>query len=134
MEITKTVERVFEVLKNEGLTPRMEEYGIGFKFQMTNFIYMQDEADENFFNLIIPYIFDVNEENEHEVLCAINTVNSLMKVVKLVISNKTVWVCFEHKGEKNLQLESLVPLAIGSLYQARQRFYEELEKESIETK
>ena len=129
MEITKTTEKVFDVLKKEGLTPTMEEYGIGFKFQMINFIYMQDEVDDHFFNLIIPYIFDVNQENEHEVLRAMNTVNNSMKVVKLVISKNSVWVCFENELEKSPQLDTLVPLAIGSLYQAQQHFYEELKKD-----
>ena len=30
----KTVEKVFEALKNEGLVPVMENFGISFKFQM----------------------------------------------------------------------------------------------------
>lgn len=39
----KTVEKVFEALKNEGLVPVMENFGISFKFQMTNYVYMEDE-------------------------------------------------------------------------------------------
>ena len=41
----KTVEKVFEALKNEGLVPVMENFGISFKFQMTNYVYMEDEND-----------------------------------------------------------------------------------------
>ena len=89
----KTVEKVFEALKNEGLVPVMENFGISFKFQMTNYVYMEDENDESFFNLLIPNIYDVSEENELEVLRAINNVNNSMKVAKLVISNDSVWVC-----------------------------------------
>ena len=63
----KTVEKVFEALKNEGLVPVMENFGISFKFQMTNYVYMEDENDESFFNLLIPNIYDVSEENELEV-------------------------------------------------------------------
>ena len=76
----KTVEKVFEALKNEGLVPVMENFGISFKFQMTNYVYMEDENDESFFNLLIPNIYDVSEENEQEVLRAINNVNNSMKL------------------------------------------------------
>ena len=89
----KTVEKVFEALKNEGLVPVMENFGISFKFQMTNYV--------SFFNLLIPNIYDVSEENELEVLRAINNVNNSMKVAKLVISNDSVWVCFENLLDKD---------------------------------
>ena len=125
----KTVEKVFEALKNEGLVPVMENFGISFKFQMTNYVYMEDENDESFFNLLIPNIYDVSEENELEVLRAINNVNNSMKVAKLVISNDSVWVCFENLLDKEHTMEDLVPVAVSTLYQARQRFYAALKEE-----
>lgn len=45
----------------------MEEYGIAFRHQMINFIYMPEKEDEEFFNMLIPGIYDVNEENEYDV-------------------------------------------------------------------
>ena len=120
----KTVEKVFEALKNEGLVPVMENFGISFKFQMTNYVYMEDENDESFFNLLIPNIYDVSEENELEVLRAINNVNNSMKVAKLVISND-----FENLLDKEHKMEELVPVAVSTLYQARQRFYAALKEE-----
>ena len=111
----KTVEKVFEALKNEGLVPVMENFGISFKFQMTNYVYMEDENDESFFNLLIPNIYDVSEENELEVLRAIN--------------NDSVWVCFENLLDKEHKMEDLVPVAVSTLYQARQRFYAALKEE-----
>jgi len=125
----KTVEKVFEALKGEGLVPAKEEFGIAFKFQMTNYIYMEDENDESFFNLLIPNIYDVSEENELEVLRAINSVNNSMKVAKLVVSNNSVWVCFENLLDKDHKMEDIVPVAISTLYQARQRFYTALKEE-----
>jgi hypothetical protein len=107
----------------------MENFGISFKFQMTNYVYMEDENDESFFNLLIPNIYDVSEENELEVLRAINNVNNSMKVAKLVISNDSVWVCFENLLDKEHKMEDLVPVAVSTLYQARQRFYAALKEE-----
>lgn len=125
----KTIEKVFEALKSEGLVPTMEEFGIAFRFQMTNYIYMQDENDEEFFNMLIPNIFEVNEENEYDVLRAVNTVNNSMKVVKLVISGDSVWICFENELDAEHHLEGIIPFAVATLYQARQRFYEALKNE-----
>ena len=116
-------------MKNEGLVPVMENFGISFKFQMTNYVYMEDENDESFFNLLIPNIYDVSEENELEVLRAINNVNNSMKVAKLVISNDSVWVCFENLLDKEHKMEELVPVAVSTLYQGRQRFYAALKEE-----
>lgn len=120
----KTIERVFETLKEQGLIPSMEEYGIAFRYQMTSFIYMPDKEDEEFFNMLIPGIYDVNEENEYDVLRAINSVNNAMKVVKLVISNDSVWVCFESELNKDIPVDELVPFAVATLFQARVRFYD----------
>lgn len=125
----ETVEKVFEALKNEGLVPVKENFGIAFKYQMTNYIYMEDVNDESFFNLLIPNIYDVSEENELEVLRAINSVNNSMKVAKLVVNNDSVWVCFENMLDKEHKLEELIPVAISTLHQSRQRFYTALKDE-----
>ena len=119
----KTVEKVFEALKNEGLVPVKEDFGIAFKYQMTNYIYMEDVNDESFFNLLIPNIYDVSEENEF------NNVNNSMKVAKLVVNNDSVWVCFENMLDKEHKLEELIPVAISTLHQSRQRFYTALKEE-----
>lgn len=122
----KTIERVFETLKEQGLIPSMKEYGIAFRYQMTNFIYMPDKEDGEFFNMLIPGIYDVSEENEYDVLRAINSVNNAMKVVKIVINNDSVWVCFESELSKDASVDELVPFAVATLFQARVRFYDAL--------
>ena len=72
----KTVEKVFEALKNEGLVPVMENFGISFKFQMTNYVYMEDENDESFFNLLIPNIYDVSEKMNWK-CCVLSTMSTI---------------------------------------------------------
>lgn len=128
----KTIERVFETLREQGLIPSMEEYGIAFRYQMTNFIYVPDKEDDEFFNMLIPGIYDVNEENEYDVLRAVNSVNNAMKVVKIVISYDSVWVCFESEMSKDAPVDELVPFAVATLFQARVRFYDALKMYSGE--
>lgn len=128
----KTIERVFETLKNQGLVPSMEEYGIAFRYQMTNFIYMPDKEDDEFFNMLIPGIYDVSGEDESDILHAINSVNNAMKVVKIVISSDSVWACFESELSQDASVDELVPFAVATLFQARVRFYDALKMYSEE--
>ena len=59
----KMIDKVMEVLQKQGLLPQREEFGIIFKYQMANFLYLFEENDENYFSMYMPYIFEVDEEN-----------------------------------------------------------------------
>lgn len=45
-----------------------------------------------------------------------------MKVVRLVMSNDSVWVCFESELNKDVSVDELVSFAVVTLFQARVRF------------
>ena len=72
----KTVDKAFEILRNEGFVPKQEEFGISFKYQMATVLMLDNENDENFFNMVVPYIYEVDEENELDVLRAVNKINN----------------------------------------------------------
>lgn len=122
------IDNVFEELKRQGVVPTMEDFGIMFKYQMTNYLCLIDKEDEEYFNMYVPSIFDVSEENEYEVLKAINKVNISMKVVKLTINGDNVWVGFEAEMPKDADVSDVVPFAITGLFRARQQFYEALKE------
>ena len=124
----KMIDTVMEVLQKQGLLPQREEFGIIFKYQMANFLYLFEENDENYFSMYMPYIFEVDEENIDDVLKAINIVNNEMKVLKLVVNDDNVWCCFEEKLTKNTDLEEIVSYAVISLFQAQIKFFESLKK------
>lgn len=124
----KMIDKVMDELQKQGLLPQREEFGIVFKYQMTNFLYLEDKEDEGYFSLYAPYIFEVDEENLTDVLMTVNAINNAMKVVKLVVNDDHVWACFEEKLPKDACLEDVLPYAVVTLSHSRQQFYDQLKK------
>ena len=124
----KMIDNVMEVLQKQGFLPQREDFGIMFKYQMTNFLYLFDENDETYFSMYVPYIFEVDDENIDDVLKAINIINNEMKVIKLVVNANNVWCCFEEKLTENTDIEEIVSFAVVSLSQSQIKFFERLKE------
>ena len=119
---------VFDYLKHQGLVPEYNEYGnIRFKYQMRTFLFFVDDNDKSFFNLTLPGIYDVTDDNRLAVFEAINEVNEKTKVVKLTISGNSVWCATEIMMDTTPELDDLVPRLIGILMTAREKFYKFME-------
>ena len=124
----KTTEMVLNFLKEQGFCPQVDERGsIIFKYQMSTFIFMNNDEDEEFFQLAYPGIFDVTEENRELVLEAANKVNSRIKVAKVIIPDDDVWVLFEVILDQSPEVSSIIQRGLGILMHARQNFYEALQ-------
>ena len=124
----KMIDNVMEVLQKQGFLPQREDFGIMFKYQITNFLYLFDENDETYFSMYVPYIFEVDDENIDDVLKAINIINNEMKVLKLVVNANNVWCCFEEKLTENTDIEEIVSFAVVSLFQSQIKFFERLKE------
>lgn len=122
------IDNVMEVLQKQGFLPQREDFGIMFKYQMINFLYLFDENDETYFSMYVPYIFEVDDENIDDVLKAINIINNEMKVLKLVVNANNVWCCFEEKLTENTDIEEIVSFAVVSLSQSQIKFFERLKE------
>lgn len=123
-----TFEKTKEELTRQGLVYETEEYGLTFKYQMVTYLYLYDKSDDEFFSLYVPYIFDVDEQNELAVLKAMNAINNSIKVIKLVINDGSVWVCFEDELPRDAVIEDILPYAVAGLFKARTQFYEMLKE------
>jgi hypothetical protein len=125
----KTTEMVMNFLKEQGFTPQVDEDNgnILFKYQMSTFIFFNNDEDEEFFQLAFPGIFDVTEDNREMVLEAANKVNSAMKVAKVIVPNDSVWVLFEVILDKSPEVGSLIERGLNILQHTRQEFYEVLQ-------
>lgn len=122
------IDNVMEVLQKQGFLPQREDFGIMFKYQITNFLYLFDENDETYFSMYVPCIFEVDDENIDDVLKAINIINNEMKVLKLVVNANNVWCCFEEKLTENTDIEEIVSFAVVSLSQSQIKFFERLKE------
>lgn len=117
-----TLEKVVLELKKLGLMPEQDDNHVVFKYQMVGYVYIQDPTDEQYFSLNIPFVMDVTEENEYEVLKVMNECNNLMKAVKLVNNDGQVWISLEQRLQEDAELEDMVKFGVIGLYAARDRF------------
>lgn len=125
----KTSENVFNYLKNEGLVPKYDDRGnIEFKFQMRNFLFFVNDDDEQFFQLTMPNIFEVTDDNRMAALEAMNQINDTTKVIKLTVTKSDwVWESTEIMLDSTPELDDLFPRLLNILLNTRQQFYDLME-------
>ena len=126
----KTTEMVLDFLRKEGFCPEVDpdNGNIVFKYQMMTFIFLNnDEEDEEFFQLCMPNIYDVTEDNREMVLEAMNIINRKLKVMKTTIINDGVWLFFENLLDQTPDVSTIIPRALLILQGGRQQFYQEVE-------
>ncbi len=123
----KTTERVLEFLKTQGFCPEVDEHGgIIFKYQMATFLFINNDEDEEFFQLAMPHIYQVTDDNRDIVLEAANKTNASMKVAKISVLGDSVWAFFEILLDQSPDVKDIIPRALNILMGARQTLYENL--------
>ena len=120
---------VMNFLKEQGFCPKVDEDNgnIIFKFQMCTFVFFNNDEDESYFQLALPQIFDVTEDNRELALEAANKVNQRVKVVKVIIPNESVWALFEVILDESPEVGSIIARGLDILMGARHAFYEALQ-------
>lgn len=120
---------VEQFLKEEGFCPKQEEFGLQFKCEGKNFLFIYDDNDKQFFRLMMPCIFDITEENREIVLHAMNVVNSSVKIIKAyTMFENEVWLGFEILVDSTPVVGDLVPRALNMLNGGARKFYEVLQE------
>lgn len=125
----KTSENVFNYLKEQGLVPKYNDNGnIEFKYQMRSFIFFSNDDDEQFFQLTMPSIFTVTDDNRMAALEAMNEINDTTKVIKLTVTkNGNVWESTEIMLDSTPELDDFFPRLLNILLNTRQKFYDLME-------
>ncbi len=122
------IDQVMQYLQSQGLQPTAQNWGVDFKYQMRNFTVLKDDNDDQFFQLCMPGIFDVTEDNLAASLIACNTINNTKKVVKAVNNEGKIWLCYEVLVDSTPEWGEFIPRALGMLLGAQEAFYKEVEK------
>lgn len=123
----KTSELMMQFLKKEGLMPEvMDNNNIIFKYQMRTFMYVENDEDASFFQLMMPAIYDVTDDNRDAVLVAANNITKGYKIVKCVVMDNDVWLSAETLLDSSPQLEDIVPRFLELLINVQQAFYNEV--------
>jgi hypothetical protein len=124
----KTSEMVFNYLKQQGLIPEFDERNnIHFKYQMCSFLFFNEDNDQAYIHLTLPWIYDVAEDNRLAVLEAINEVNTTIKVVKLFLHDNSVWCSTEIVMGSNPELDDFIPRLLNILLAAQEEFYKKID-------
>jgi len=124
----KTSEKVLEFLRQQGFCPEVDSDNgnIIFKYQMRTFLYINNDEDEDFFQLAMPAVYDVTEDNREMVLEAINKTNFEVKVAKCCALDENVWLFFEIILDTSPEIQDIMPRALNTLQHTQQKFYSEL--------
>ena len=117
-----TKEDIGKYLASEGLQPQERDFGYYFRYQMRNFFIDYDQEDEQYLRVIMPGIYEVDENNLVDVLTAANVVDRDRKVVKCFVLDEDVHVATELLIDATPNLEDIVPRALGMLLGAQECF------------
>lgn len=125
----KTMDLMAEFLRNDGYRPEVQDFGITFRAEGSNFLFIKNDNDNEFLQLCLPGIYDIENENERlRVLQAMNEANATAKVVKCATINDSVWVFFEILLDGSPELGDIVPRALAMLKNGQHEFYEAMKK------
>lgn len=124
----KNIDLMIEFLRSQGFKYELDEDGdLFFKYQMRNFLYYANDDDQGFFQIAMPAIFDVTEDNREAVLEAANSVTASIKVAKVVIIGEKVWLFAELLLDSTPVYDDIVPRVLDILMGTQQQFYEALQ-------
>ena len=124
-----TRDLVINFLREEGFCPKLDEGDVLFKCEGRLFVYFGNEEDNDFFQLAMPSIFDVTEDNREMVLEACNEVTRIVKAAKCMVIDQqaSVWLSCELFLDHTPNIEDILPRAIVILQAAQQEFYSKIQ-------
>ena len=98
-------EKILEAFAELGFQlEQMDDFGYGFSYEGTNFIFMPNADDEDFLNICVPGIYDLEEESPLLFIELMNKINSTLKYIKAYELGKSIWLFYERElfGDEDL--------------------------------
>lgn len=113
-------------LSSEGYRYETDADGdIHFKYQGKNMYFITDERDELYFRLMMPYVYEV-ENNREKVLEACNTICRELKVVKAFLVGDGMFLCIEMFVDSSPEVEDFLQRCCDILLAAYHKGAEEI--------
>lgn len=100
----------------------MEGFGYGFRYEGINYLYMPNDDDEDFLNIAVPAIVEINDENAHAAHMLMDKLNSTLKYVKANKLGDSMWLFYERELYGGEDFEKLLSRMIFHL-EAALNFY-----------
>lgn len=91
-------EKILEAFRNLGFKLE-EEKGMGYSFNYEglNLLYMYNEDDEEFLNIALPCIIEVEDDKMLHTCALLEKINSTVKYVKAYMLGNSVWLFYERE-------------------------------------
>ena len=91
-------EKILEAFKALGFElEELEGMGYGFQYEGKHFLYMYNEDDEDFLNISLPGVLDIEDENDTTFYHVMDKLNGTLKYVKAYKLNDSMWLFYERE-------------------------------------
>ena len=102
-------EKILEAFDNLGFNLEdNESLGYHFYYEGINFLYMYNEDDEEFLNIAVPGIYDLEDDNKENYEALKEKINSIIKYDKAYTLGKGLWLFYERDLLGNEDLEEVI--------------------------
>ena len=102
-------EKILAAFENLGFNLEdNESLGFSFNYEGINYLYMYNEDDEDFLNISVPGIYDLEEDNKENYDALKEKINSTLKYVKAYTLGKGLWLFYERDLLGNEDLEEVI--------------------------
>ena len=102
-------EKILEAFDNLGFNLEdNESLGYSFNYEGINYLYMHNEDDEDFLNISVPCIYDLEEDNKEKYEELKEKINSTLKYVKAYTLGKGLWLFYERDLLGNEDLAEVI--------------------------
>ena len=99
-------EKIFEAFKALGFElEEVEGFGYGFLYEGRSYLYMCSEDDDDFLNIVIPAVLDLEDENDICFYQLMDKINAARKYIKANRLGKSMWLSYERElfGDEDLK-------------------------------
>ena len=91
-------EKILEAFRELGFKLEEEEgMGYCFNYEGLNLMYMYNESDEEFLNIALPGIVEVEEDKMLQICALLEKINSTLKYIKAYMLGNSVWLFYERE-------------------------------------
>lgn len=102
-------EKILAAFENLGFNLEdNESLGFSFNYEGINYLYMYNEDDEDFLNISVPGIYDLEEDNKENYDALKEKINSTLKYVKAYTIGDSLWIFYERDLLGNEDLEEVI--------------------------
>ena len=99
-------EKILDVFKALGFDlEEVEGFGYGFQYEGRRYLYMCCEDDEDFLNIVIPAVLDLDEEDDICFYQLMDKINAARKYIKANKVGNSMWLAYERElfGDEDLK-------------------------------